>query len=131
MLDKEKAEIFSKSLDEFLQGTENRYRWHDLRLNPEDLPEPEHEVEVRCQRWDKIIATQGFYENGKIHSKNSECFWVEIDEFAEYCEETDDYIIPEGWWEVRHYNPDDVYNSCIDDCVIAWREIEPFEEGEE
>lgn len=30
------------------------------------------------------------------------------------------YLIPEGWWEYRHYNPDDVYNCCLDDIVIGW-----------
>ena len=37
-----------------------------------------------------------------------------------YDEENDCCYIPEGWWEYRHYNPDDVYNNTIDDEVTHW-----------
>lgn len=45
-------------------------------------------------------------------------------------ERADDYIIPKGWWEYRHYNPEESYNGVIDDEILAWRYIEPFEEVE-
>lgn len=35
-------------------------------------------------------------------------------------EERDDYRIPEGWWEYRHFNPDDIYNNKIDRPVVGW-----------
>lgn len=38
----------------------------------------------------------------------------------DYDEENDQYLIPEGWWEYRHYNPDDVYNNAVDDVVTHW-----------
>lgn len=108
-----------------------KYSWHDLRKNPDDLPDAEKEVDVVCIRGNRKIRTHGFYENGKVHTEDSDWFWDEISGYGTYCEETDDYIIPEGWWEYRHYNPDGVYNNIIDDKVIAWREIDFYEEDEE
>ena len=37
------------------------------------------------------------------------------------------YIIPEGWWEYRHFNPDDVYNNKIDCPVVGWMPMPPEE----
>mgnify|MGYP000047769626 CR=1 FL=1 len=42
-------------------------------------------------------------------------------------EERDDYRIPEGWWEYRHFNPDDVYNNKIDCPVVGWMPLPPEE----
>lgn len=105
-----------------------KYRRHDLRKNPEDLPPVETEVEVVCDSGHRIIITHGIYEDGSKHTEESEWLWNDIDCYGTYCEETDDYIIPEGWWEYRHYNCDECYNNVIDDKIIAWRYIEPFEE---
>lgn len=80
-----------------------QYRWHDLRKNPDDLPEPEKEVEIAYYNdySEKYYTARAFYEDGNVHSEDSimdggedgwECW-------CEYCEETDDYIIPEGWLE--------------------------------
>ncbi|MCQ2499783.1 MAG: hypothetical protein MJ117_00380 [Lachnospiraceae bacterium] len=115
----------------------NKYRWHDLRKNPQDLPEPETEVDVVCER--KLlprklyknskpiqIRTHAFYEDGTILENDSVWNWEDID--GEYNEEEDCYVVPEGWWEYRHYNPDEVYNNVIDDIIIAWRYIDPFED---
>lgn len=69
MFDKEKAEIFSKSLDEFLQGTENRYRWHDLRKDPDDVPTHNNSV---------LIAIG--WQDGDIEYYYTDCYigdgWV-------------------------------------------------------
>lgn len=108
-----------------------KYKWHDLRKDPDDLPEIEHEVDVVCERRytngkRTQIRTHAFYEDGIMLENDSIWSWVNLE--GEYNEEEDCHVIPEGWWEYRHYNPNDCYNGVIDDCVIAWREIEPFKE---
>lgn len=109
-----------------------RYAWHDLRKNPQDLPEPEKEVDVVCER--KMlrkdskpiqIRTHGFYEDGTILENDSEWNWEDLE--GEYNEEEDCYVIQEGWWEFRHYGLDEFYNNVIDDEIVAWRYIEQFE----
>ena len=78
----------------------------------ERLPDPETEV---------LITARRKYKSGR---------WVDID--GEYDEENDCYIVPEGWWENRHFNPDEVYNNLVDDEVIAWMPLpEPYRESEE
>lgn len=110
---------------------DSKYRWHDLRKNPNDLPENEYEVDVVCERRytngkSTQIRTHAFYEDGTVLENDSIWSWEYLE--GEYNEEEDCHVIPEGWWEYRHYNPNDCYNGVIDDCVIAWREIEPFKE---
>ena len=73
----------------------------------------------------KYITTTAMYEDGTVLENDSCWLWKDIE--GEWNEEEDCYIIPEGWWENRHYNPDDVYNSLIDDEVIAWMPLpEPY-----
>lgn len=110
---------------------EEKYRWHNLRKNPVDFPPIEVEVDVVCERKYRDgssyrVRTHGFYEDGTILENDSDWNWEDIS--GEWCEEEDCYYVPEGWWEYKHYNQDDVYNNIIDDCVIAWRYIEQFEE---
>lgn len=111
---------------------QEKYKWHDLRKNPEDLPTVEHEVDIVCEKrnqWDdrkSIIRTHGFYEDGTMSEYDSEWNWQDIE--GEYNEEEDCYMVPKGWWEYRHYLYYEEYNNAIDDFVIAWREIDPFEE---
>lgn len=55
----------------------------------------------------------------------SKWHWNDIQEEWDY--EEDSMIIPEGWWEYRHFNPDDVYNNIVDEKVIAWHHLpEPY-----
>lgn len=79
----------------------------------------------------KYIRTTAMYEDGTVLENDSCWIWEDIE--GEWDEENDCYIIPEGWWENRHYNPDDVYNNVIDDEVIAWHPLpEPYQpKGEE
>ena len=44
-----------------------------------------------------------------------------------YDEEKDDYKIPKGWWEDRHFCPDDVYNNVVDFPVVGWMPLPPKE----
>lgn len=89
----------------------------------EKMPEPEEEVLIMAIKKGiggktYTIITTAIYEDGTILENDSIWGWTDID--GEWNEEEDCYIIPEGWFEYRHYNPDDVYNNSIDDKVIAW-----------
>ena len=89
----------------------------------ERLPDPETEVLILARRKYRSggqadIITTAMYENGEMSERDSCWNWVDIE--GEWDEENECYIIPKGWWENKHYNPDDVYNNPIDDEVIAW-----------
>lgn len=103
---------------------EDTYRWHDLRKNPNDLPPNEHEVEIAFEAYGKHITTRAIYEDGTMHSEDSIYCYTELDEWCEYCEEADDYIIPLGWIEVTKFAE---YMGFVDRKVVAWKEIDPFE----
>lgn len=96
----------------------------------EKLPQVETEVYVTARRkyrdgTYREIVTIAMYEDGTVLENDSCWNWNEIN--GEWDEENDCYIIPEGWWENRHYNPGDVYNNAVDDEVIAWRPMpEPY-----
>lgn len=114
-------------LEEILEERE-KYKWHDLRKDPEDLPANEHEVEIAYIVYAGIKkTTRAIYEDGTMHSEDSDFCYTELDEWCEYCEETDDYIIPQGWLETVHFAEN---MGVVDREVIAWREIETFEEEE-
>lgn len=81
----------------------------------ERLPECEKEVLIQTARG---TITTAIYEDGNMPNENSIWYWTDVD--FDYVEETDTEYVPEGWWEYRHYNPDDVYNNIVDEAVIAW-----------
>ena len=102
----------------------------------ERLPEAEQEVLVLAVRKranvEYTIITTAMYEDGKVSTEDSFWSWYELD--FDYDEENDRYLIPKGWWEYRHYNPDDVYNNPIDDTVTHWMplpEVQNRSEGAE
>ena len=41
----------------------------------------------------------------------------------EYCKEQDTWWIPQGWYEVCDYSPDDHTYFTIDDKIIAWMKL--------
>ena len=104
----------------------------------ERLPECEQEVLI-CTRkkvyvsrktgleWiEKPIITPALYEDGTMLEIDSKWRWEDID-YAGWNDEEDCGIIPEGWWENRHFNPDEVYNNPVDREVIAWMPLpEPY-----
>lgn len=74
-------------------------------------------------------VTIGMYEDGTIHTEDSDYCWNECDDL-EYCEETDDYIIPKGWWEASRFNPNDEIGQ-INREVTHWMPLpEPPREVE-
>lgn len=101
----------------------------------ERLPEPETEVLIRANRVYKgytelkhTIVTTAIYEDEKVSTEDSIWNWYDI-EFVHDDENDVDYV-PEGWWEYRHYNGDDVYNNAVDDVVTHWMPIPELEEDE-
>lgn len=101
--------------------------------NPEtDLPKVETEVLILYRNEiDGYGITTAHYEDGKVFLQDSEWNWVDFYDWGTYDEERDDYRIPEGWWEYRHFNPDDVYNNQVDRPVVGWMPLPPKEEIEE
>ena len=90
----------------------------------ERLPLCEQEVLICTQRRSiggktKSIITSAVYEDGNMRERYSRWHWEDI-EYESWDDEEDCGIIPEGWWEYRHYNPDEVYNNLVDDFILAW-----------
>lgn len=97
--------------------------------NPEtDPPKVEEDVlilfKTACGGYG---ITTAHYEDGTVLSEKSAFYWEEIFEWGTYDEESDDYFIPKGWWEYRYFNPDDVYNNCVDAHVVGWMPLPPKE----
>ena len=86
----------------------------------ERLPAPETDVLAVCNRNGYIFVTPAIYEDGKMLTQDSAWDWNDIYCYGLYDEEADDYYIPEGWWENRQFNPDDVYNNPVDCAVTHW-----------
>lgn len=99
-------------------------RWR----NPEtDPPKVETEVLVLHRRDDYLGITTAHYEDGNVFSEDSEWNWEDLPDWGTYDEERDGYRIPEGWWEYRHFNSDDVYSGKIDCPVVGWMPLPPKE----
>lgn len=96
--------------------------WRDPDKDP---PKVETEVLVlyRCNGYMGI--TTAHYEDGNVFSEDSEWNWEGLPDWGTYDEERDNYRIPEGWWEYRHFNPDDVYNNRVDSPVVGWMPLPP------
>lgn len=93
----------------------------------ERLPKCEQEVYILTERGTETTA---LYEDGKMLESKSKWHWNDIQ--GEWDYEEDSMIIPEGWWEYRHFNPDDVYNNIVDEKVIAWQPLpEPYRKSGE
>jgi hypothetical protein len=90
--------------------------------NPEtDPPKVETEVLILYRNdIDGYSITTAHYEDGSVFLQDSVWYWEDLPDWGTYDEERDDYKIPKGWWEYRHFNPDDVYNNKIDRPVVGW-----------
>ena len=86
----------------------------------ERLPKPETDVLAVCNRNGYIFVVPAIYEDGKMLTQDSKWNWCDIYTYGLYNEEADDYYAPEGWWENRQFNPDDVYNNLVDCPVTHW-----------
>ena len=97
--------------------------------NPEtDPPKVETEVLILYRNdIDGYGITTAHYEDGSIFLQDSVWYWEDLPDWGTYDEEQDDYKIPKGWWEYRHFNPDDVYNNQIDRPIVGWMPLPPKE----
>lgn len=91
-----------------------------------EMPPVETEVWIVAKRkWRdgtfKYATTTAMYEDGTVLENDSCWRWEDIE--GKWDEENDCYIIPEGWWESKHYNPDGEFNYAVDDEVIAWQPL--------
>lgn len=86
---------------------------------PAEKLKPKYETKVFILT-DKGTKTTAIYEDGTMPVEDSIWFWDDAMDFI-YDEDRDLYLVPEGWWEYRHFNPDEVYNNKIDEKVISWR----------
>ena len=91
----------------------------------ESLPTIDPERIIPAWRDDYLGITTAHYEDGNVFSEDSAWYWEDLPDWGTYDEERDDYRIPEGWWEYRHFNPDDVYNNKIDCPVVGWMPMQP------
>lgn len=97
----------------------------------ERLPKVEAEVLALCNRDGFRFVCPAIYEDGKTSQENSVWNWNELWAYGSYDEDNDCYFIPEGWWENRCFNQDDVYNNPIDCPVTHWMPLpEPPKEDE-
>ena len=102
----------------------------------ERLPECEQEVLICTKKkivgknaYIDSIITPAIYEDGTMLENDSKWRWVDMD-YAGWDEEEDCGIIPEGWWENRHFYPDGDYNNVVDREVVAWMPLpDPYKEG--
>lgn len=92
---------------------------HWVSVN-EKLPKLETEVLIVCDRGGYKFVAPAIYEDGTMLTQESSWNWYEIESYGLYDETTDDYFVPEGWWENRQFCPDDVYNNPVDCAVTHW-----------
>lgn len=99
--------------------------WRDPKTDP---PKVEEEVLIMYQTESgECGITTAHYEDGTLLSEDSIFYWDELEKWCELDEEHDDYIIPKGWWEYRHFNPDEVFNNRVDYPVVGWMPLPPKE----
>ena len=95
--------------------------------HPENEQEVFVTVEVRPfgrKPFRKVV--RAFYTDGRHTDADSAYSW---DEFPDpQYDDDDNLIIPEGWWESSDYSEQ---QGMIDDFVMAWRELKPWEGGQD
>lgn len=92
--------------------------WRDPKTDP---PKVEEEVLVMYLTLSfEYGITTAHYEDGSVFLQDSTWYWEDLPDWGTYDEEHDDYIIPEGWWEYRHFNQDGVYNNRVNFLVVGW-----------
>lgn len=96
--------------------------------NPEtDPPKVETEVLVLVDCGKGYCITTAFYEDGTVSQYESLLQWEDVDDYGIYDEEEDLYRLQKGWWEYRHFTPDDALECPIDKPVVGWMPLPPNE----
>ena len=105
----------------YIRQLESRVpRWIPVE---ERMPENDVPVLVSAKRkgwngkWYSVVFT-AFHTDGTTHTEDSGCDWNLEDTGLKYCEETDDYIIPEAWWEDVRYGEE--FSKVYDTSVTHW-----------
>lgn len=101
-----------------------RSRWIPVT---ERMPENEVDVLVLCEHRIYRVTEPGykigkhvamaFHTDGKTNTEDSSYTWELWDTGADFDDEADAYIIPEGWWERVQYGEE---FSAVDDFVTHW-----------
>lgn len=128
------ADVLDSVCDDYtvLPSTQPKQQWIPVG---ERLPKCEQEVLI-CTKKKLVgrdacidsIITPAIYEDGTMLENDSSWQWEDVD-WAGWDDEEDCGIIPEGWWENRSFNQDDVYNNPVDQEVVAWMPLpEPYKE---
>lgn len=99
-------------------------RWRDPETDP---PKVETEVLVLVDCGKGYCITTAFYEDGTVSQYESLWQWEDVDDYGVYDEEEDLYRIPKGWWEYRHFTPEDALECPIDKPVVGWMPLPPKE----
>ena len=99
-------------------------RWRDPETDP---PKVETEVLVLVDCGKGYCITTAFYEDGTVSQYESLWQWEDVDDYGVYDEEEDLYRLPKGWWEYRHFTPEDALECPIDKPVVGWMPLPPKE----
>lgn len=91
--------------------------WRDPETDP---PKVETEVLVLVDCGKGYCITTAFYEDGTVSQHESLWQWEDVDDYGIYDEEDDLYRLPKGWWEYRHFTPEDALECPIDKPVVGW-----------
>lgn len=91
--------------------------WRDPETDP---PKVETEVLVLVDCGKGYCITTAFYEDGTVSQYESLWQWEDVDDYGIYDEEDDLYRLPKGWWEYRHFTPEDALECPIDKPVVGW-----------
>ena len=96
--------------------------------NPEtDPPKVETEVLVLVDCGKGYCITTAFYEDGTVSQYESLWQWEDVDDYGIYDEEENLYRLAKGWWEYRHFTPEDALECPIDKPVVGWMPLPPKE----
>lgn len=98
--------------------------WRDPDKDP---PKVETEVLVLVDCGKGYCITTAFYEDGTVSQYESVWQWEDVDDYGIYDEEDDLYRLPKGWWEYRHFTPEDALECPIDKPVVGWMPLPPEE----
>lgn len=91
--------------------------WRDPETDP---PKVETEVLVLVDCGKGYCITTAFYEDGTVSQYESLWQWEDVDDYGIYDEEEGLYRLRKGWWEYRHFTPDDARECPIDKPVVGW-----------
>lgn len=91
--------------------------WRDPETDP---PKVETEVLVLVDCGKGYCITTAFYEDGTVSQYESLWQWEDVDDYGIYDEEENLYRLRKGWWEYRHFTPDDALECPIDKPVVGW-----------